>query len=189
MNVPLTRIGDGLPRRAFTNADLQRMVDAGVIDADEPIELIKGEIIPMPSEHDLHGRARAKLVRLFNRALSDDYFVSTELSLFLLADTEFKPDLHIFPAAMKSHDVRGRDVLLAVELSSSTQRKDLQVKAPIYAEGGVSELWVIDLDSHAGVIFIDPKDGVFQGRRELGADDEIAARAFPDVCLKIADLF
>jgi hypothetical protein len=42
-----TRAADGLPRWRWSTAELLRMVELGVIDPDEKIELIGGEIVPM----------------------------------------------------------------------------------------------------------------------------------------------
>lgn len=42
-----TRAAEGLPRRAFTVADVERMVEVGLIDRDERLEIIGGEIVPM----------------------------------------------------------------------------------------------------------------------------------------------
>jgi Uma2 family endonuclease len=190
MNAPfVTQAAEGLPRRRFTNADVDRMVEAGILEADEPMELIKGEIVPMPSEHDLHARARAFLIRAFNRALGDEWFVATEASLFLADDTEFKPDLHVFDATLKSHHVRGSDVKLAVEIAASSHRRDFELKAPIYAEAGVAELWVLDLDRRLAVIFKRPGPEGYRERREFGVDDVLTPVAFPGVSLRLTDLF
>lgn len=189
MNAPfVTQAAEGLPRRRFTNADIDRMVEAGILEPDEPMELIKGEIVPMPSEHDLHGRARAFLLRAFARALGDEWFVSTELSLFLADDTEFKPDLHVFDALLKSHDVRGPDVKLAVEIAASSHRRDFDLKAPIYAEAGVAELWVLDLDRRVAVVFKQPSASGYRERREFGLDDALIPEAFPSISIRLLNL-
>ena len=43
----LTRAAEGLPRRRFTVAEVEAMVGAGILDADERVELIGGELVPM----------------------------------------------------------------------------------------------------------------------------------------------
>ena len=185
----LTQAADGLPRRGFTNDDVAKMIEIGVIDPDEFFELIKGEIVPMNAEYDRHARARARIVRIFNRALGDEWLVATETSLLLADNIEFKPDLHVFAASIKTDEVRGSDVLLAVELSSTTQRKDLEIKAPIYAEHGVRELWVIDLDARTGIIFDRIENGAHAPGRPVAADEALSPHAFPAITLKISDLY
>ena len=56
MNVHVTRAADGLPRRPFTIADVERMVEVGLIHPDERFELIGGEIVPMSPKGIRHER-------------------------------------------------------------------------------------------------------------------------------------
>ena len=42
-----TLAAEGLPRRRFTVAEVEAMVAAGVMDEDERVELIGGELVPM----------------------------------------------------------------------------------------------------------------------------------------------
>jgi hypothetical protein len=46
-----TSAAEGLPRRRFTVAEVEAMVAAGVVEEDERVELIGGELVPM-SPHD-----------------------------------------------------------------------------------------------------------------------------------------
>ena len=43
----VTRAAEGLPRRRFTVAEVEAMVEAGVMEEDERVELIGGELVPM----------------------------------------------------------------------------------------------------------------------------------------------
>jgi Uma2 family endonuclease len=185
----LTQAADGLPRRAFTNNDIAKLIESGVIDPDEHFELIKGDIVPMNAEYDRHARARQKLIRVFMRALGDEWFVATEASLFLADDIEFRPDLHIFPASIKSDAARGPDVLLAVELASTTQKRDFEIKAPLYSQYGVRELWVIDLDARTGLIYDRIENSAYLPGRTVSVEEVLSPIAFPTISLKISDLY
>jgi Uma2 family endonuclease len=58
-----TRAADGLPRWRWTTAELLRMVQLGVIDEDERIELIGGEIVPMSPAGRVHEVVADELAR------------------------------------------------------------------------------------------------------------------------------
>jgi Uma2 family endonuclease len=190
MNAPFAPPGtEGLPPRLFTNAEIRQMVEAGIFDEGERVELIRGVLSPMGSEGSLHVRARSLLTRIFMRALSDDFFVASNASLFLADDIEVQPDLHLFSAHLPSADVKGRDVLLAVELSNTTQYRDLKVKTPIYAEHGVRELWVIDLDAKTGLVFDKIENGAYAPGRAVGLHDVLTPKLISGVSLRLADLF
>lgn len=175
-------------RRPFTNVDVVRMIAAGVIGEEESFELLGGEIVPRAPEMDKHGYARGVFLRPFVRSLGDEFLVATELSLFLFDNTEVKPDLHIFPSAMASDQVRGKDVLLAVEIASSSHRRDFELKLPLYAEGGVGELWILDLDAGRAHVYRDPEGRAYRSHSHVGADEAISPRAFPHISIKVADL-
>jgi Uma2 family endonuclease len=175
-------------RRRFTNADVIRMLEAGVIRDDEHFELLRGEIVPMSPEMDRHAYARNFGLRPFIQALDERFFVATEASLFLFDDTEVKPDLHVFPAHLLSDKVRGPDVLLAVEIASTSRHRDFAIKLPLYAEAGVAELWIFDLDEKRTHVFRDPEGQAYRSHHQHGPDEEVRPRAFPHIAVRLSDL-
>ncbi len=58
----LTRAAEGLERRRFTVANVEAMVEAGIIDEDERIELIGGELVPMSPKGDRHEIVKTSLL-------------------------------------------------------------------------------------------------------------------------------
>ena len=50
----------------------------------------------------------------------------------------FEPNLSIFPMK-NTTSVRGPEVLLAIEVATTTLRKDLKLKAAIYANFGIAD--------------------------------------------------
>jgi hypothetical protein len=47
-----TQAAEGLPRRRFTVAEVEAMVAAGIMDEDERVELIGGELVPMSAKRE-----------------------------------------------------------------------------------------------------------------------------------------
>ena len=56
-----TRAADGMERRAFTVEEVEAMVAAGIVGADERFELIGGEIVPMSSKGIQHETLKNRL--------------------------------------------------------------------------------------------------------------------------------
>ena len=52
--VRVTSAAEGLPRRRFTVAEVEAMVAAGVMEEDERVELIGGELVPMSPKGNQH---------------------------------------------------------------------------------------------------------------------------------------
>ena len=71
---------------------------------------------------------------------------------------------------------------LAIEVSWSSLRRDLNRKAALYAEAGIGEYWVFDLHARRVVVHRAPRDGRLREVREARAGERIAgmaARASP----------
>jgi Uma2 family endonuclease len=144
MNAPVTRAAEGLDRWAFTVAEVERMVEAGVIPADARIEVIGGEIVPMSPKGARHEAIKVALARHWGKRAPDDYVVAQETGLRLNEHTYLEPDFVIFRGDVGLSSLKGPDVLLAVEVADSSLDYDLRRKPLVYAQFGVRELWVID---------------------------------------------
>jgi hypothetical protein len=94
----------------------------GLIDEDDNFELIEGRIVSMGPKYHAHERLKSELGMAFARVCPDDLIVGFETSLFLSPDTIVEPGLCIYPRRIRSEDVRGEDVLLAIEISAGQKR-------------------------------------------------------------------
>ncbi len=177
-------------RRRFTNADLAQMVAQGLVDPDDRWELIRGEWFDMPSESFEHMDVRTALNMLFSARLGwpSDYRVNSEGSFFLSQDTELRPDLAIYRAGVGSNEMAGSDLYLVAEVMKSSQRRDRELKRPVYAEAGVPELWLIDLDAGTITVCREPQAGAYRSETTVGAETGISATAFPEITISLAML-
>jgi Uma2 family endonuclease len=144
MNAPVTRAAEGLPRRAFTVADVERMVEIGLIAPDERLEILGGEVVPMSPKGSRHETIKVALALRWGRLCPKGYAFASETGLRLDEHTYLEPDFIVFDRKVALKAVKGPDVLLAVEVADSSLDYDLRRKPMIYAEHGVRELWVID---------------------------------------------
>jgi Uma2 family endonuclease len=163
MNAPLTRAAEGLARRAFTVAEVERMVEVGVISPDERLEILGGEIVPKSPKGARHEAVKVALSRHWGKCSPDDHVVAQETGLRLDERTYLETDFIIFRESVRLESLRGPDVLLAVEVADSSLDYDLRRKPLIYAEFGVRELWVIDANRRTVHVHIGPGPGGYAG--------------------------
>jgi Uma2 family endonuclease len=175
-------------RVRFTNRAMAQLVEAGLIDADERWELLRGEWFDVPSEGEVHFFMRAMLLRVFVRSLPDEWLVNTKGSIFLADSLEIRPDLSVQPIARLSNVLRGQDLLLAIEVVVTSHRRDLNWKLPIYAEAGVPEVWMIDAETDRVHVYHRPQNGAYQQHAEYGPDQPVTPVAFPEISVRLADL-
>ena len=69
----VTSAAEGLPRRRFTVAEVEAMVAAGVMEEDERVELIGGELVPMSPKGNHHEVVKAALLQRWYRASPDEF--------------------------------------------------------------------------------------------------------------------
>ena len=182
-----TRAADGLERRLFTVAEAVRMYELGILE--DKFELLEGEIVPMMNPaNNLHERIKLALNRLLSRALPDHLQLGVETTAYLSDITFVNPDLSIFPM-MKSDEVRGDHVLLAIEVAATTLKKDRGLKAAIYAKYGVRELWVIDARRMKTFVHTQPHAGGWGSNVEVPETGELRfAHADVAFVTRLADL-
>jgi Uma2 family endonuclease len=109
-----------------------------------------------------------------------------------LADSEPEPDLAVVPT--REEDAARRhpsSALLVIEISDSSVRHDLKVKARIYAKAGIPEYWVVDVQQRRIVVLRDPETAAGAYRTELtvSGDSSVTPIAPPGPVVHVADLF
>ena len=81
-------------RRRFTLEEYHRMGEAGILDEDERVELIEGEIVEMTPIGWAHASVVARLATLFWTRFGDRAIVWVQNPLALPRQvSEFQPDL------------------------------------------------------------------------------------------------
>ncbi len=132
----------------LTVDEYYRMADVGLLSPDDRTELIEGEIVDMPPIGSRHAAAVALLAKRMIRALGDSADARAQSPVRFLPRSEPQPDVALVKyrsdGYRQAHPTAG-DTLLLIEVSDSTLRYDLEVKARLYATHGILEYWVVDL--------------------------------------------
>jgi Uma2 family endonuclease len=177
MNVPfasrVTSAAEGLPRRRFTVAEVEAMVAAGVMEEDERVELIGGELVPMSPKGNQHEVVKTALLDRWIRHRPDECRLTPETTFRLSVDTYLEPDLVIYPHDSGLKGLTGPSALLVVEIADSSLRFDMGRKAALYASFGVRELWVIDAVKLTAHVFRAPSPSGYGDTRDFGAADRL----------------
>ena len=187
--VRVTSAAEGLPRRRFTVAEVEAMVAAGVMEEDERVELIGGELVPMSPKGNHHEVVKSALVDLWIRSRPDDCRLTQETTFRLSEDTYLEPDIVIYPRASGVMGLSRNNVLLVVEIADSSLRYDTGRKASLYASFGVRELWVIDAARLTARVFLEPAADGYRETRDCTAAERLVPHFAPDAfALRLADL-
>ena len=164
------------------------MERAGILDDEVGYELWEGEIVPMSPKKNRHEIWKRELNRRLQRGLPDHLIAVVEPSLYLSDVTFLEPDILIHKAQLSPEDVRGPEVLLAIEVSDSTLAKDLGPKARLYARHGVRVYWVLDAQGRRALVHTEPGVDGYAHVLELGAEAVLRLPFEPALEIRLADL-
>jgi Uma2 family endonuclease len=177
----VTSAAEGLPRRRFTVAEVEAMVAAGVMEEDERVELIGGELVPMSPKGNHHEVLKTALLRRWYRLAPDHLDLTPETTFRLSEDTYLEPDVVIYPRTSGLRGLTGANVLLVVEIADSSLSYEIGRKAALYASFGIRELWVIDAVLLATRVFREPAADGYRNAHDAGSADRLAPLFAPDV--------
>lgn len=165
------------PRRRFTVDELDQMLSAGIIDEDEPVELLEGELVLMSAQDAPHASLAFGIQELLLATFGPGHHARAHSPLQVGADSLPEPDVAVFRGGFREYMQRhptGSDALLVVEISGSTRPKDRR-KASLYARAGVPEYWLIDLDRRRIEVRSAPTpDGEYSLTRLVEENAEVA---------------
>jgi Uma2 family endonuclease len=170
--------------------DYHQMIASGLLD-NRSLELINGEIIQMSPEgvaHSFYCRGTAKYLRSI---LGERAEISEAHPITLPNDSEPEPDIAIVRTPDTLYQTRHplpADIFWLIEIASSTLAKDLGVKKDIYAQAGIPEYWVINLQTLELVVFKDLTGDEYRSKVCLSSGN-ISPLAFPEISIEIARLF
>lgn len=181
-----TQAADGMPRRAWTLAEIEAMVAAGIIEEDERFELIGGEVVPMSPKGARHEMVKADLNEHLQRLGLTDLRIVQETTLRLDEKSFIEPDFVVFPRSVAVEDLRGHHVLLAIEVADSSLKYDLGRKIGIYAAWGIAEVWVIEAETLVTHVFRKLGAEGYRERFEAKADETLSGALVPRVNVSLA---
>src|SRR5207247_4753412 len=127
-----------IEKRLFTLQEYERMIEAGVFQEDERLELIKGEVVEMTPIGFDHAGTVARLTMLLARSVGDNAILWIQNPIQFDGNSRPQPDL----ALLKSQDysasrpATASDTLLVVEVADTSIAYDRKVKGPLYAGAG-----------------------------------------------------
>ena len=179
-------------RWQFSVNDFARMGEIGIFAEDDRVELIDGEVIVMSPIGPRHTSLVKRLNALLSRQLAEPVIISVQDPIQLTDYTEPLPDLAILRYRddfYASGHPRAEDVLLIVEVADSSLAYDRDEKAPRYAQSGIPEVWIVDVDQHAVTQYTHPDEQRYRNVQRLHSGQTISSVHLASLTLAIDQIF
>jgi Uma2 family endonuclease len=171
----------------WTIDQYHQAVNAGIFD-DQPVELLNGELVIMPSEGAPHAGRGGVAVVYFRHLLGQRAQIREGHPITLrVSQSEPEPDVAIVQPLFweyEAHHPYPENIFWLMEFANTSLKKDLAIKDKIYAAAGIQEYWVLNLPDNKLVVFRDPIDGDYQSKQTY-TTGTISPLAFSDVMVSI----
>ena len=179
----------------FTREQYYRLADMGYFNGRR-VERIRGEIVEMSAVNWPHTITK----KAISRALHATFEASglgwvNEQSPVTLPDSDPEPDLAVYTGKFTDYTDHptAADTLLVVEVAHTSLFYDTTTKAELYAEEGIVEYWVADVNAKKLLVFRDPAPVAAGGHAyrttlALGVGDTVVPLNTPAHTLRVVDL-
>jgi Uma2 family endonuclease len=167
------------------------MGEVGILREDERVELLRGALVEMSPPSPSHDDALEWLtMTLVPLAIEAGLSVRVQSALVLAAqDSVPLPDLVVVDARRRGSP-HPTSAHIAIEVSVSSRRVDLNFKAGIYAEAGIPEYWVVDVPRRRLVRHAHPSAGGYATVEDLTPGDAARCESLPRLRpIPVAEVF
>ena len=178
--------------RRFTVAEYHRMGETGILDEDDRVELLDGEIVEMTPIGPRHASVVDRMTRLFSRLIGERAVVRVQNPIdFAVLGSEPQPDVVLLkPRAdfyVTAHP-SPEAVLLLVEVMDTSADRDRRLKLPLYARAAIREVWLVDLGAERIEVYRQPEPDSYRLTRLLRHGESTTVETLPDLTIRVDDI-
>jgi Uma2 family endonuclease len=178
-----------IKRHRFTVEEYHDMAATGLLTEDDRVELIDGEIVEMSPIGWCHANCVTTLTMLLARFALDLYVVSVQNPVTIGEYGELQPDLTLLEQTTHGRLPGPDDVSLAVEVSDSTLSYDKNIKLPRYAQAGVPEVWIVDLENQRVEVHSEPSPNGYHESKNFGPGETVTSANVENLSVPVNDTF
>jgi Uma2 family endonuclease len=185
-----------VPTRQWTRAEYDRLIEVGVFQPGDPVELLGGDLVVAEPQSSPHYTAIYLAAEALGRAFGPGWLVRTQAPLALDEQSEPEPDVAVARGTPRqySREHPARPVLV-VEVAQSRLALDRNHKGSLYARAQLQDYWVVNLVGRVLEVYRGPAVDTeapfgwsYASRQTLGPEASVAPLALPAVAVRVADL-
>lgn len=160
-------------------AQYHEMIRAGILTADDPVELLAGWLVYKMPKNPPHRIATRLAEQALEAVVPAGWYVDAQEPI-TLNDSEPEPDAMIVRGDTRDYRDRHpgpQDVPLIVEVADSTLERDRGVKRMVYARAGIPVYWILNVLERVLEVYYDPsgagEDADYRQRRVYELSDSV----------------
>ena len=183
------------PRR-FSRAEYDRLIELGVFQPGEPLELIGGQLLIAEPQGTRHYTGIVKTAKVLEAAFGAGWYVRIQGPIGLDDESEPEPDVAVVPGRPDDHGrAHPARPALTVEVAESSLAFDRRHKGSLYARAGLDDYWVLNLVDRVLEVYREPAPDPaapfgwsYARRHVLDGPARIAPLALPGVAVTVNQL-
>ena len=105
--------------------------------------------------------------------------------------SEPEPDIALLqPCAdfYESGHPQPQDIFLLIEVADSSLEYDRDVKIPLYASSGITEVWLVDIYEQVIIVYRYHSENGYSDIQKLSRGEKMSIQAFPEINLVVDDI-
>jgi Uma2 family endonuclease len=140
----------------WSRKSYERLIDHGLLDEDDPIELLDGLLVVKEPQHSPHRTAVILTTKALERAFGDGWFVQVQSPIALDARSMPEPDVCVVRGAPRDYLTHPEHPALIVEVADSGLRLARGRKAVAYARAGIADYWIVNFVDRVLEVYREP---------------------------------
>jgi len=169
-----------------------QMIQAGIFDENDRVELIDGELRAMPPINPDHAGKNNRLNRLLTLRVGEAAVVSVQNPLTLAPRSEPEPDLMLLRPRDDFYEGANptpAETLLVIEICDSSLHYDQEVKLPLYATHGVPEVWLVDLQHRRLELYREPGSNGYRLILRPELNEVVTPLLLPSLSIRVDEIW
>ncbi len=183
---------EAMPPWRCTSERYLELIASGTLGPSDKVELINGIITAMSPAGPEHSFVLMQLTELL-ASVMPHYRLLIQSTVHIAEGQVFDPDV----AVLKRHDgdtykhkhAGAGDILLIIEAALSSMRRDALVKMPIYAQAGIPEYWIVDIERQSLIVHRDPDDARYNTILTVRGQSPVQATSIAGLSIAPASIF
>jgi Uma2 family endonuclease len=184
--------GLNLKLRQITVKEYDTMIESGVFDEDEKVELLNGAIVEKMPKGTKHSAATDRINRIFYRHFGETVFIRNQNPIWLDDFSEPEPDIVL--AVPKTDEYENShptpdEIYLILEVSDSTLSYDRKAKSEAYSRANIRQYLVLNVREKTLEDNRQPSADGYQFKQTYRIGEEFNLVEFPEITIAVSDFF
>lgn len=170
----------------WTCDEFHRFGDLGAFEGRRAM-LIDGEILEEGPMNPPHALTIERVDAAIRKAFGSDWRYRIQLPMVLGLDTDPVPDFAVIAGSVRNASSHPTAADLVIEVADTSFDFDTDEKRHLYAQAGIPEYWVVDVNGRRLLVFRNPVNGDYPAPQVLVQTDAVTPLAASSE-VRVADL-